>query len=45
MSKVIEKASRYYSELPPQVGERKGAFYISELITELESNNKEIDRQ
>jgi len=38
MSKLSIRAKKYFLELPPHVKERKGGFYINELVKELEAN-------
>jgi len=39
MSKLSIRAKKYFLELPPHVKERKGGFYISELVKESEKQN------
>lgn len=39
MSDLTKKAKRYYNELPPHVKERKGAFYIIEVLKDKDNGN------
>jgi len=42
-SEIIDKAKRYYSELPPHAKERKGGFYIKRLIESLETKDRKLN--
>ena len=41
---LIEQAQRYYDELPPHAKERKGGFYIKELLELLRVDITELER-